>query len=588
MFNITVAQQNYLPGDLVGNADKIIGAIDTCYKKNDSRVIVFTEMALTGYPILDLILYPSFIDDHDVQLQRIKEFTIGKDLHVVLGCIRKNSNIRGKPFHNSLVVIHDGVIEFTYDKQLLPTYNIFDEGRYFEKGTGSRYFKINQCTVAFFICEDLWGDVEGIYNQQTPVEDPNLHLADLVISINASPSNVNKMNARMKAVLSLYNHGLRRYTPIVYANSVGGYDDIIFDGHSFVTSGSTVDTFTAKGFEEDTITFPLSPNKLFYTKTPGYAYVTKDELLYKHAVLGIQDYFRKCGGKKAVVGCSGGIDSAVVLALAVDAIGKDNVLAITMPSRYSSPGSVDDSVTLCKNLGITLLNLPIADQVTSAHLALMDTKVVYQAAATAVWDNKILDVANENIQPRIRATDLYAFSNRLGYWVLATSNKSETCVGYFTAYGDSCGALAPIADMWKMEVYELAAYYNKKYGRDIIPQAIIAKAPSAELAPGQQDTDSLPPYPYLDAMLALVLENGYLSSDSEFANRRMLQEYAKKYGADKVVEVFRKFEAAEFKRQQALTKLIRCHGRAFGFGRRVPIAQGYTKTIDYKKIYSLT
>jgi NAD+ synthetase len=510
-------------------------------------------MALTGYPPLDLVDNKSFIESQKFALDKICKETEHLDTYMVIGYIEKNTG-PGKNLYNSAAVCHRGQIIRTYRKRLLPTYDVFDEARYFEPGKGMCLFTAYGKRVGVLICEDLW--YENKLYTLNPMEELYQAKADCVISINASPSIVGKHDFRKKMVCDLS----RKYSlPIAYVNQVGGNDDIIFDGNSFATDcyGNLIghaDRFHADRFDENIV---CVDTECLPTRLDDQNFESDAEFFYEQAVFGIRDYVQKCGFKGVVIGESGGIDSAVVTALAVAALGPDKVVGITMPSQYSSMGSYADSGALCRNLGVTFKTIPIKD---------IFNKTLGE------FNNVFVDgtpgLAEENMQARIRGLLLMTYSNRYGYLVLSTGNKSELSVGYCTLYGDMCGGLAPISDLYKMEVYAVAKYINRN--KEIIPQAIIDKEPSAELAPGQKDTDSLPAYPILDSLLRLLIEGDLLSPAvwSECTKVALAN-------PDSLLKVQKLLHRAEFKRRQGALPL-KMHQKAFGQGRKMPVAQKWS------------
>jgi len=488
------------------------------------------------------------------------------DLHWVVGAPTRNSGI-GKRFHNSLLVLKAGRTLLTYHKQLLPTYNIFDERRHFEPGPDvARVLDIGDVRVGFMICEDGWNDDERDY----PV-NPFVRLEhaapDIVVSINASPSNVGKRAVRHEIFRkSSARHGF----PIVYVNQVGGHDQLVYDGASFVVDPGKGLVFEAPHFESSHAALALVDRKTFCDsggralealRTGGLA---PFEFYRRQIVLGMRDYARRCGFRNAVVGSSGGIDSALTLALAVEALGAENVVAITMPSKFSSTGSVSDSERLCENLGIRLFTHPIR--------ALVELYCAEFRSATA---NERGGVALENLQARIRGTILMEYSNRFGHLLLTTGNKSEISVGYCTLYGDTNGGLGVIGDLYKTEVFGLCRHLNAGAGREIIPRAIIDKPPSAELAPDQKDTDSLPPYEVLDEVLKVLIEGERLGGHERAqAEHKVGELNASAEGRALITRVKKMIARNEYKRRQA-PPILRVRARAFGSGRQMPIAAQY-------------
>lgn len=554
---IVMAQLNYIVGDFQGNSEKIISVIKEQGQNCD--MIVFSELCLSGYYPMDLLDRSDFIVEQNNYLQQIKDITKDIKAAVVLGYIDENI-WSGKPYHNSLGLFQNGRQIFTYHKKLLPTYNIFDEARYFEPGNLSPVFEYNGYRIGVLICEDGWGDDSENAYRMMPARTIAKENVDFVISINGSPSSVGKQQERMEVFSNLvkdYNF------PLVYVNQVGGNDELIFDGNSFVMSFDGECVATLKEYAEDV-------QEIEFKKGAGFVKgdVNEDgeyyQIILDQILLGLRDYIKKCGFSGVVIGSSGGIDSAVTLALAVKAIGAENVKAITMPGPFSSEGSVDDSVDLCRNLQVELFSMSIKEEY---QLAVAEFEKTFNEAPKAI--------TKENIQARIRGRKLMEFSNNYGHLVLSTGNKSEMSVGYATLYGDMNGGLNLLGDLYKMEVYGLAKYINEQEGSELIPVEIIEKEPSAELSEDQKDSDSLPPYPILDAILRLYIENEYLSEQEKASDREIIS----KITAAEIQDVVTKVDRAEFKRRQA-PPIIRVHKRAFGVGRRLPIAQRYRSRLD--------
>ena len=553
---VSLAQLDCTINDFEGNAARIEAVIAGA---RDVDLVVFSELALCGYYPQDLLLEPDFMARQQVALDRVLAASRGCDAHLALGLVTRHDGV-GKPLRNSLALIRRGEVLLTYHKQLLPTYNIFDERRHFEPGARhAATARIRGWPIGFLICEDGWNDDELDY-AVNPLEDLAQAGVQLVISINASPSNIGKRAQRHR----IFGLASARYGfPIVYVNQVGGNDQLVFDGASFVVSPAGV-VFESPRFVEscETVEFTTQGIRLpGGGPLPGLAPALPDnEFYYRQIVLGLRDYCRKIGFKSVVIGSSGGIDSALTLALAADALGAANVTAVTMPSRFSSAGSVDDSVTLCERLGVRLFEHPIGK--------LFDT---YLGGFEAAFAAPASGLTGENLQARIRGAVLMAYSNHFGHLVLSTGNKSEISVGYATLYGDMCGGLNLIGDLYKTEVFALARWYNEHAGADIIPRAILEKPPSAELAPDQKDTDSLPPYEVLDEILKLRIEGSYLRAEEFAAASRFVAELDRQDGGALHRRVRGLIARSEFKRKQA-APIIRVRGRAFGTGRQVPLA----------------
>lgn len=562
MLKITVAQLNYTVGDIEGNARKMIAAAQQAAMEG-SELVVFSELSLTGYYPGDLLEEPLFmtrVAEGLVTLQQASRQLQG--LHWVVGAPVSRDG-PGKHLQNALVVLKGGEIAMRYAKQLLPTYNIFDEHRHFEPGPDvARVLRIGQTQVGLLICEDGWND-EGLDYAVNPFTRMADAAPDLVVSINASPSNIGKREQRHQ----VFGDASRRHRlPVLYVNQVGGQDQIVFDGASFAVEPERGVTYEARRFVEDVTTLrfdngsftALDGNPLPKVNSQGLSTMA----FYRaQIVLGLRDYAHRCGFHQAVVGSSGGIDSALTLALAAEALGAENVAAITMPSVYSSAGSVDDSVVLCRNLGISLATHPIAEAV-----------AVYARQFEASFGQALKGLPLENLQARVRGTVLMEYSNAFGHLLLTTGNKSEISVGYCTLYGDTNGGLGLIGDLYKTEVFALARHVNEAAGRELIPQAIIDKAPSAELAPDQRDTDSLPPYPVLDEVLKVLIEGQRLAKWELTEATAFVERLRSDPAGEALIQRLRGMIARnEYKRRQA-PPIIRVRARAFGTGRQMPIA----------------
>jgi NAD+ synthetase len=561
---IVSAQKNFTVGDLNGNAEKIISTVKE-YDHKDN-LVVFSELCVSGYPPLDLLDNDQFIDDQLFTVSHILKETSMCNSYFVVGYFRRNSKRPGKPLFNSLSVCHKGEILYTYDKVLLPTYDVFDEDRYFEPGDSLPTYTFSGCKVGFAICEDLWPTNRY---RQNPIDQISNVWCDFVISINASPSTVGKHEERLRLI---QGHAKRFQLDIIYVNQVGGNDDIVFDGNSFCVDRNGDLRSHSRSFEEDVkiidkdINWGVQPPVSSYDKAAVGAnhvlncphekfYMSKSpdaEFFCKQAELGLRDYLRKTGFSKVAIGESGGIDSAVTTAIAVQAVGPKNVIAVTMPSAYSSMGSVEDSEDLCDKLGVKLLTIPIMEQYDK-----------FMEVFNSEYGPALPGVTEQNVQARIRGQILMAISNREGALVLSTGNKSELSMGFCTIYGDMSGGINPIADCYKMEVYAMGRYLG-------IPERIMSKEPSAELSPNQIDRDSLPPYPVLDTALRYFIEN----EGCEEAVYELLEKNG--WTGDKI---YRMLRTAEFKRRQAALGL-KMHKKAFGFGRRYPIVNKY----NYKEV----
>jgi NAD+ synthetase len=562
MFTLTIAQLNYTVGDIEGNVRKMIAAAQLA-ARDGSELIVFSELSMTGYYPGDLLDEPLFlarVAEGLTTLQQASRQLPG--LHWVVGAPMPHDG-PGKRLQNALVVLRAGEIVLRYAKQLLPNYNVFDELRHFEPGPDvARVLRIGATQVGLMICEDGWND-EGLDYAVNPFMRLADAAPDLVVSINASPSELGKREQRHQ----VFGNACRRHgLPLLYVNQIGGQDQIVFDGASFALEPEHGVSFEAKRFVEDVTTLrfdngrfaahdgaPLPP-----VEAKG---LPKMAFYQAQIILGLRDYARRCGFTQAVVGSSGGIDSALTLALAVEALGAGNVVGVTMPSDYSSAGSVDDSVLLCHELGVPLATHPIKAMVAS-----------YSAQFEASFGTALQGLPLENLQARIRGTVLMEYSNTFGHLLLTTGNKSEISVGYCTLYGDTNGGLGLIGDLYKTEVFALSRHVNEAAGRELIPPAIIDKEPSAELAPGQRDTDSLPPYPVLDEILKLLIEGARLApAELAHASEFVARLRATPEGEALVLRVRGLIARNEYKRRQA-PPIIRVRSRAFGSGRQMPIA----------------
>lgn len=541
---IALAQLNPTVGDIKNNCEKIIKYIKEA-KKANMDLIVFPELSIIGYPPKDLLYNPDFLESsYGALYEIILPETNG--IGVIVGTATKDKE-KDYLLHNSALLLYNGKIIGQADKTLLPNYDVFDEQRYFEPAKERTCFDFKGMRLAVNICEDIWNDKDfwerPRYDIDVLEEQYKLN-PDIFINISASPYNLGKQELRTRMVKQIS----KKYKlPLIYVNQVGGNDELIFDGNSFAINSNGDRVVNLKSFSED-MAF-IDTENLDELKP---LQEIKEDISWVHdaLILGLKDYFRKTGFKKAVVGLSGGIDSAVTCALAVKALGRENVLGVSMPSRYSSEGSKDDARDLAQNLGIQYRVIPIED-VFKSYISIFNK------------DGDVLgDLAEENLQARIRGNYLMFISNREGYMVLTTGNKSEIAVGYCTLYGDMSGGLAVISDVPKTMVYELAKYINRD--KIIIPLSTIEKAPSAELRPNQKDTDSLPPYEILDDILKLYIEDD--KSISEIVSEG--------YDEDIVRDVIRKVNNAEYKRKQAAPGL-KVTTKAFGVGRRMPIAQKF-------------
>ena len=565
MLRITLAQLNFTVGDIEGNVQRMIATAQQAAAAQ-SDIVVFSELCICGYYPGDMLEETAFLARIDAGLAALRAASATlPQLHWVVGTPTRTQG-PGKRLHNTLLVLQGGTVRLQYAKQLLPTYNIFDERRHFEPGPDvAKVLRIGAAQVGFLVCEDGWNDTLADY-----AHNPFARMADaspdVVISINASPSHIDKRDLRHQ----VFSDAARRNgLPIVYVNQVGGHDQIVYDGASFVVEPDAGVVFEALRFEEDVRTLQLVDGRFASSGGTPLTPVPQEGLptmaFYRQQiVLGLRDYARRCGFTQVVVGSSGGIDSALTLALAAEALGPENVVGITMPSHWSSGGSVDDSVALCGNLGVTLHTHPIADLVAG-----------YSQQFEAAFGQPLRGLPLENLQARIRGTTLMEYSNAFGHLLLTTGNKSEISVGYCTLYGDTNGGLGLIGDLYKTEVFALARHVNEHAGRELIPQAIIDKEPSAELAPGQKDVDSLPPYPVLDEILKLLIEGEGLSRAEYLAARDFTQRLQESEDGRALMQRVRLMVArSEYKRRQA-PPILRVRAKAFGNGRQMPIAARY-------------
>ncbi len=541
---ILLAQINPTVGALAANASLIRRAYEDGVRAGADLVMV-PELAVTGYPPRDLLDRDAFVTAALDTRDALAKMT--GNIPLIFGCITRNASWCGKPLHNSAIVAQNGAVIFEQHKMLLPTYDVFDELRYFEPATSVRAIELAGKRVGISICEDFWFDDERLGSKlycDNPVDQLARQDAEIFLNISASPFNAGKRRARYE----LFSRIATRYrTPLVYVNQVGGNDELLFDGSSTVIDAKGQTIVCMKQFEEDAI---LSVEG--EAPSPFHAAGDEEEIA-RALILGLRDYIRKIGFKDVVIGLSGGIDSAVTAALAVEALGKEHVTGIAMPSKFSSQHSIDDARALATNLGIAFHITPIEPLYQP-----------YESAIDELFGEKKFDITNENLQARIRGNILMAWSNRTGAMVVSTGNKSELAVGYCTLYGDMCGGLALLGDVYKTMVYRVAKWINRE--RELIPDSSITKPPSAELRPNQTDQDSLPPYEVLDELLKLYIEE-WLELDAIVARG---------FERELVARILRLVDVNEFKRRQA-APTIRVSSKAFGSGRQMPIAQRWRR-----------
>ena len=541
---IALAQFNPTVGDFAGNSARILHLAEKA-RQRGADLAVFTELCLCGYFPQDLLERPAFIDRNRKEL---KELAAKLPIPAIVGYVGRVNNGTGKHIANKAALICSGRVVFEQSKMLLPTYDVFDESRYFQAAGKQFAYGFGREQLGITICEDVWND-KNFWPELMYDRDPVTELIGqgitVLLNISASPYTIDKRQLRVDMLKSI---AVNQQRPVVYVNQVGGNDSLIFDGASIALTPDGKIAAQARAFEEDLVLFDTVTGEGEIREVPheeiGYA--------YQAIVTGARDYVSKCGFKKVLVGLSGGIDSAVVAAIAVDALGAENVLGVSMPGPYSSEGSKGDARRLAENLGIELITIPIGD--------VFDA---YRKALAPAFGDRPVDVTEENVQARIRGNYLMALSNKFGSMVLSTGNKSELAVGYCTLYGDMAGGLAIISDVPKLMVYELARWINRE--RELIPASTIDKPPSAELRPDQKDEDSLPPYDVLDRILKAYIED--LHSPQEIADH---------YGFDvKLVrDIAQLVDRNEYKRKQAAPGL-KITSRAFGFGRPFPIAQRF-------------
>ncbi|TDI91766.1 MAG: NAD+ synthase [Candidatus Dadabacteria bacterium] len=574
MPRIALAQINARVGDIEGNLNKILRYLSSA-KDSGVDIVCFPELSITGYPPEDLLLKPNFINDSIDAVQEVRKAT--ENITVILGYADRKEDI-----YNAAAIIHDKKIVDVYHKRYLPNYGVFDENRYFQSGVRAPVYKLGGVIFGVNICEDIWYPGDPTRRQAL------LGDAQIIINISSSPYYASKIGSRERMLMT---RAKDNSVNVVFCNMVGGQDELVFDGNSVVIGETGSIIARAKSFEEDLLIADINVNRVFrsrihdprrrkerhtlelhsekaeiidISKTPKQKekptiqlriedFYQKEEEIFRALVLGTKDYVSKNGFKKVAVGLSGGIDSALVAAIAVEALGSDNVVGVAMPSRYSSKASVTDSEKLSANLSVELINIPIEKALKS-----------YLQMFSDVFGGKKQDITEENLQARIRGNILMALSNKFGWLVLTTGNKSEMSVGYCTLYGDMAGGFAVIKDVPKTIVYKLSNFYNVSKGSEVIPSSILTKPPSAELRPEQLDTDSLPPYEVLDPILKAYVED-------DLSAEEIISLGFKKSIVKKIIKLV---DQNEYKRRQAPPG-IKITARAFGKDRRFPITNLY-------------
>ena len=539
---IGILQLNFTVGDFRGNSEKLVSAYERAVREG-AELCVGSELGLCGYPPRDLLNRRDFVESHERALREVAK-RVGK-VPLLIGGIEKTNQKTGRPLYNTAFLVEKGKTRAVARKILLPTYDVFDEDRYFEAGDKVGSVRIAGKRVGVTICEDIWND-EDLWPERRYRIDPVRELAkkgmDLLINLSASPWNIGKEKVRYRLLAEVAK---REKIPVIQVNQVGGNDELVFDGQSLGVGVKGGLLARGVAFMEDVKVVDIGGKE----EKPVWA--GDEEQVFQALVLGTRDYLQKCGFQEVVLGLSGGIDSALVAVVAAEALGKDKVLGVAMPSRFSSAGSLADAEALAKRLGIRYKEIPIED-----------TFAAMLRSIAPAREGRSGGLTEENLQSRIRGMTLMAISNDSGRLLLTTGNKSEMAVGYCTLYGDMCGALAVIADVPKTLVYRISRWINRE--REIIPKNSIEKAPSAELRPDQKDQDSLPPYEELDRIL-----------ESYVVNEGSIQGMVKK-GISKVLaeEMVRKIDISEYKRRQAAPGL-KVTTKAFGVGRRIPLAQRF-------------
>ncbi len=553
---IALAQINPKVGDLKHNFNLIVGNIKTAIDAG-AKILFLPELALLGYPPKDLLLKHGLVDRQQYYLNELLLYTKDNDLAIVVGGISENTRY-GKKLHNSLFCLQAGETKLIASKMLLPNYDVFDETRYFEPASSVSVFEYQGLKFGLSICEDIWIEAYPSMYAKDPVRDLLAAGAEIIINASASPFAIGKPAMR-EGLLS--NIAKRNQVPIIYVNQVGANDELVFDGNSMVFDAQAQLSHKMGEFTQECLI--IETDDLFTARTPAdmartaKAHVESPDIeqIRKALVLGLRDYAAKTGFAQVILGLSGGIDSAVVASLAVEAMGAENVYLVMMPSEFTSKESLEDAEQLAKNLGVGKDNYRV-----------VPIKKLHLEMRSLLPD--LSDIADENIQPRLRAALLMAMANSLDAIVLSTGNKSEIAVGYCTLYGDTCGALSLIGDLLKHQVYDLARHINQLAGREIILQRIIKRDPSAELRHDQKDSDSLPSYDVLDEVVYLYVQE--MKTINEILEQTKLDKAL-------VTRILNMIDAAEHKRYQ-LPPVIKVAGKTFGVGRRMPIVHGYVLT----------
>ncbi len=541
---LALAQINPTVGDISGNSEKIKQTIRQAAGQG-AELVIFSELSLVGYPPKDLLMKPRFIDDNLAAMEEIAQGC--GDCAALVGFVARHEGPSGKSLHNAAALLHKGKIGTIYYKQLLPTYDVFDERRYFQPADSEQIIELDGKRIGLTICEDIWQSESGQTGKTyelKPLQCLAEKKVDWVVNMSASPFNMGKHAFRRQ----LFAGQCRKYNlPLIYVNQVGGNDDLVFDGCSCAFDADGTPITQAKSFAEDLLLLDMDRPEAARCETV----LDNIPSIHDALTLGLRDYIHKCGFERVVLGLSGGIDSALTAALAVEALGAENVLGVALPSRYSSEHSLADAKALAQNLNIEFIVISIEQ----SHAAM-------EATMSEVFAGLEPDITEENIQARLRGAILMALSNKFRRLLLTTGNKSEMAVGYCTLYGDMNGGLAVISDVPKTMVYELARYINRN--GELIPENTIAKPPSAELRPDQKDTDSLPDYAVLDDILQRYIEQDQSPAEIVAAG----------FDEATVKRIIRLVDISEYKRKQAPPGL-KVTSRAFGTGRRMPIAQNY-------------